>query len=314
MIKNYGLDLERELAEQSEKDWIFGATSLVCIAEIPPTERIVCLPKGEVQQSNKTDMMDCATRGPNNIIETKLNWLIKNGKMPSKALNFLKQYMNNEGKVELSDAFTAIKSGTTMNGNSMKAPLEAIRTCGIVPKKLLPLLSWHSWTDYHNPNRITPEIEAIGKESLKYFNFNYERVLPENIKNFLQRDILNLAGFAWPEPIKGIYPKTFETANHVFMGLDNDNLIKYQTSNTDVFDNYIDPWDGDFIKKLAPDYEFYGQYRVIITINIAALTEEEHIEVLQKEITILERLILLYQQLIDLKNKLKVGVMKIFKH
>ena len=75
-VRNYGLDIEKEKSEQSEKDWIFGATQLTCIAEnIPEQERGKYLPQGEVQRG-KEDMMDCATRGLLNILAAKLNWLL----------------------------------------------------------------------------------------------------------------------------------------------------------------------------------------------------------------------------------------------
>lgn len=261
-IKNYGLNWELEKAQQSEKDWFFGAGSPVCLAEIPSAERESCLPKGEVQRSDKGDMMDCASRGPVNIVETKLNWLIKNKKLSERVIDFLedKGYINEAGEVELADAWIAIESGTTKNGNSMKAPLETLRKKGILPKKFLPLEKWMTWDDYHDSNRITEEMKRLAKESLRYLNFNYEKVLESQMERMLDRDILNLAGYAWPVPVNGEYPRVDDPPNHVFMGL---RLPKYY-----IFDNYIDYVDGDFIKKLTPDYDFhrYG-YRIIISEN-----------------------------------------------
>jgi hypothetical protein len=299
-LKNYGLDWNKQIADEDpEKDWIFGASSVRCIAEVPPKERVNCLPAGEVQQSDKDDMMDCATRGPLNILETKFNWLIRNNMLSVRAIAFLKQFMNDKGQVEISDAFTSIKSGTTKFGNSMKAPLDAIRKFGIVPKKLLPLEKWMSWTDFHNVNRITPTIEEIAKQSLLHFNFNYEKVLEKDTKKMLDRDILNLCGFAWPAPVNGIYPKTDNDPNHVFMGLDDDNMLDYLKSNTDIFDNYID-FDDDFIKKLAPDYRFWGQYRLIISEN--RMTETENLSFM---IFLLKRMIEILKQMLDIQEHLR---------
>ncbi|MFH1759491.1 MAG: hypothetical protein ABIA63_00185 [bacterium] len=260
--KNYGLNWQREVGEQSEKDWIFGAASPVCIAEgIPAAKRERYLPAGEIQESKHSDMMDCASRGPANIIEYKLNYLVVNKKVSDEAIKFLRQFMNDRGEVEISDAWIAINSFTTQLGNSMKAPLDAVRTGGIIPKKLLPLEDWMTWEDYHNPGRRTDKMFKIAKKSLECFNFNYEKVKSKNIKEMLDRDVLNLAGFAWPEPVNGEYPRVYEDPNHVFMGLMN--------PPTYIFDNYLDEEvAGDFIKKLADDYYFmdYG-YRIIISEN-----------------------------------------------
>ena len=70
MTKNYGLNIEKELSEASEKDWIFGAGKPIGgLAENIDFKKY--LPKGEVQKG-RDDTMDCATRSPNNKIETKL--------------------------------------------------------------------------------------------------------------------------------------------------------------------------------------------------------------------------------------------------
>lgn len=258
---NHGLNWDLELSQRTEKDWVFGATSPVCMAEkIPQEERELYLPKGEVQQGVE-DTMDCATRGPINMYETKFNYLYRTGKLDEGSIKFLHNsgYITDKGEIEFSDAFIAILSGTTREGNSMKAPLEAVRLYGLVPKKLLPLKSWMTWEDYHKPERITEELENLGQEFLKYFNLNYERVYENNLDELLERDIIDLAGFAWPDPdSNGEYPRVDYQPNHVFIGV--------RKPRTYIFDNYLDVVDRDFIKKLASDYDFvdYG-YRVIIS-------------------------------------------------
>ena len=78
--KNRGLDLEKEKADRSPEDWVFGVgEELKGIAE--DVALIDYLPKGEIQRSDKEDMMDCASRGPNNLIETKLNYWLRSGNM-----------------------------------------------------------------------------------------------------------------------------------------------------------------------------------------------------------------------------------------
>ena len=261
-MKNYGLNWELEKLQESKEDWVFGAVSPVCLAEgLSELQRDVFLPKGEVQRGAE-DTMDCATRGPINILEIKFNYLVNNKVISKRGFKFLYDngYINRSNRIEFSDAFIAIKSGTTRNGNSMKAPLEAIRLYGLIPKSMLPLEKWMTFEDYHKEERITEEMEDLGQEFRKHFNINYEKVYEKNLDELLERDIINMAGYAWDRPVNGEYLRSENRPNHVFVGI--------RKPRTYIFDNYIDSVDGDFIKKLAPDYDFldYG-YRIIISEN-----------------------------------------------
>lgn len=264
MNKNYGLNLQLEEAHRSEEDYVFGSFSPICIATIPREERRSYLPIGEVQRG-RDDMMDCATRGPINILEIKFNWLYRNNKIS--AAN--KQWLSDKGYVQISedkeyiqfsDAFIAIKSGTTQDGNSLKAPLQAINDHGLIPKKLMPLEPWMTFADYHDSNRITAAYSALGKEFKARFPIYYDKVYESHFGEIYDADLLDLAGFAWPVPVNGEYPYTEMEPNHVFVGL---NKPKHT-----IYDNYIDSVDGDFIKKLAENYGLlpYG-YRIYITEN-----------------------------------------------
>lgn len=252
-------DLEKELAEQDPlKDWTFAASSIPCITTIFEIERKDLLPAGEVQQG-VDDTMDCASRAPVNILEVKFNWLLKKDKILPELRKWLADngYVTESG-VEFSDAFVAINSGTTRNGNSLKAPLEAIRTKGLIPKSLLPLKSNMTFEDYHDPKRITSEMVKLGEEFLKRFKLNYDQVKFSDFEIALEYDMLDVAGYAWPEPVNGEYPAVPFTPNHAFM--------IFSRPMSFIFDNYYDVVDNDFIKKLAKDYRFFDYgYRVIIS-------------------------------------------------
>ena len=252
----YGLDLKKEAEQVSSEDWVLGAVSVKGIAE--NIDFKTYLPAGEIQRTAKSDTMDCATRSPMNILETKLNYLVKNSVLSTDNHQWLveHEYVGEDGTVELSDAFTAILSGTTTSGNSLKAPLESMRKDGVIPKKLLPLESWMSWYDYHKKSRITPLMKELGKEFIKRFPINYEKVMKGDFFNVIKWDILNIAGYAWTSPRNGIYPRTTQAPNHAFVYFE---IPAYQ-----IFDNYLDT-DGDFIKHLASDYNLlHYAYRVII--------------------------------------------------
>jgi len=259
-MTNYnGFDLEREALEQDGTEYHLGAVSLPCLAknmqDLSFDEVKKYLPKGEVQRSDYDDMQYCASGSPLNILETKFNYLIAYNLLTEDDLYFLSDngYIV-DGKIQFSDAFVAINAGTTRQGTSLKAPLQAIHAEGLIPKAMLPLESDMTFEDYYNPRRITPQMIYLGKEFLARFNINYEKVY-----DFSLNESLDVAGFAWPNPIDGVYPRSENRFNHAFNRL---------RPSHKVFDTYTDPVDGDFIKDLAPDYKFlhYG-YRLLITRN-----------------------------------------------
>ena len=258
--KNYGLNLELEKAHQKETDWLLGAAPVKCIALIPHGERDVYLPKGERQNIGE-EKMDCASRAPLNILETKFYWLLKNNLLPLEHNHWLinNAYVDAETKrIEFSDAFVAINAKTTREGASLIAPLEAIRKQGVIPKSLLPQAS--TFEEHHDPNRITDAMRKMGEEFVVRFTINYERVAESQFADLLDEDIFDVGGYAWPNPINGEYPKTGATPNHAF--------VIYKKPTYFAFDNYTDPVDGDFTKKLASNYDLidFG-YRLIISLK-----------------------------------------------
>lgn len=256
---NYGLDLEREAKEQTSEDWIFGASLLEneCEFGVPMDKREAYLPTGELQRGAE-DFMDCVTRGYMNILETKFTFAYQNGLLTLSNKKWLEEmgYVQ-EGVITFSDRFVAVLSNTTRNGNGMKSPVHTAHEFGLIPKSLLPARSDMTWDEYHNREESEKHIE-LGKQFLERFQINYERVYTEDMENALTLDMLNLAGYAWQKPINGEYPRTDKNANHAFMG--------FALPKTYIFDNYIDKHDGDWIKKLAVDYNLHGTaYRVYVT-------------------------------------------------
>lgn len=255
--KNYGINWAKEIAEQSEEDWEFGADSSLCIGLIPEDEREKYLPVGEVQKG-KGDFMDCATRSPLNTLETKFNALYQNDRLLPENKRWLEHsgYVE-DGRITFSDRFIAILSGTDKQGNSLKAPCHAIHTYGLIPKHILPAIKTMRFEDYHKKSDITDEMKALGQDFLKRFPINYERVRDVYFDEVIKEDMIGVAGYAWTDPVDGVYPQTGRSPNHAFL---------YFADRYTIFDNYIDKHDGDFIKKLARNYSLVGYgYRVFIS-------------------------------------------------
>lgn len=272
-MKNTGLDIEREKLEQRGDEWIFGAVPLECLAKIPEKDIEKYLPKGELQ-FGREDFQDCASRGPLNILETKLNYLLKTKQLPHETWFRDNGYITENG-FELSDRFVAILSKTTRAGNSIKAPIDTIRKNGVIPKRLLPARPDMTWEEYHNKDDITGSMMALGQNFLRHLSINYEKVLESQYGTFY--DLLNVAGYAWPTPVNGVYPRFVAQPNHVWMNM----RPKYI-----AFDNYLDEGRaGDFIKTLSPDFYFYEYgYRIIINKTV----DEQYESILSKLIFVLK--------------------------
>lgn len=271
-MENHGLDLEKEVLDRTDEDWEYlGATNRPQLFIVSASDRVNYLPQGEVQ-FGREDMQDCVTRAYINKIEHDVNYMIENKLISDRNKQWLKDkgYMNvTTHRVEFSDAFNAILSGTTRYGNSMIAPAKSIHKDGLIPKKLLPLDKSMLWKDYHDPVRITSKLKKLGKEFAKRFSINYERVYEQDYPSLLEHDLLIVAGYAWPSRKNDEYIRVENTPNHAFLA------IRPQTF---IFDNY-EEGKGDFIKKLAKDYNFldYG-YR----LWIAEEKEVSHSWILEK--------------------------------
>ncbi len=241
MIRNFNEVKERN--DQQGNEWQYGAIA-VDLAAIPASERLTYLPKGVLQNNEYFDTNGCASRAPLNIYETKLDYFYDHGMHPA-----LQQWCNDNGyrvngKFALNDAFIEILSGTTKNGNSLKATVDAIRKYGVIPASMLePLESFTSWEEYMNPARITKECKKMGEEFMRRFTFNYEQVPLSRFPEALQDDLLDVAGYAWPKPKNGVYPATEGQFNHAFMCVDVE---------INAFDNY-----EPFVKLLDKKYKFF---------------------------------------------------------
>lgn len=258
----HGFNPELERAALDGSEYQFGAASPECAFAIGADRRFLYLPTGELQ-AGKEDFVDCVSRGYVNIAETKLTHAYRNNLLTPQQITWLFEngyivFRSGLPWVELSDAFIAILSGTRRDGNSLKAPADAIYRHGLVPKKLIPRDPNMTFDEYHNPKRVTPQAKALGKEFLKRFRVFYEQVPTAMLDELLVRDMAGLGVYAWPERNKtGEYPRTDGPFGHLVVGF---NLPK-----TFVFDNYPDAKNkqNEWVKKLAEDYAIFEHgYRI----------------------------------------------------
>lgn len=256
MILPKGFNLELEKAHQKPEDYLLGAAKKECIAQIPADVRDNYLPKGE-RQNIGSEKYTCASMAPINILEAKFNYLRRNYLLPREHEDWLANngYITPWG-IEFSDRYIAILSGTTAEGNSLIAPLEAIRKKGLIPKAMFPQVE--DFDEYYDRKKITRKMETLGAEFAARFLINYERVSEDQYNDVLRKDLIDTGGFAWPNPVNGEYPRVGSQANHAFM--------VFKTPAYYAFDNY--ETNDSFIKKLAPNYDLidFG-YRLIISLQ-----------------------------------------------
>jgi len=264
--QKYGLDLQREERERKSEDFVFGATKpLSGLCDGVKFKKY--LPMGETQRGRE-DTFDCATRSPINDLETQFTYLYQVGIIKGYRRNWLesKGYVQ-DGRITFSDAFIAILSNTTRQGNSLIAPLQAIHSQGLIPKKTLPLESWMTWADYHNKARITSKMMELGQEFLTLFTLNYERVLRADFNEVIDKNMIGTAGYAWPEPVNGEYPRTPGSFNHAF--------LYFEKPPYEIYDGYPES-EGDYIKNLASDYFLYEYgYRLLVNFKTYETTCEQ---------------------------------------
>lgn len=261
-------DLEKQLAEESPEDWVFGALSEPGLVSIPLAERFASLPLGEVQRSSAGDFRDCASRTLVNHIEALITYYYHHG-MKAANKEWLKEkgyVVLRDGKevVEFSDRFIAILSGTTKNGNSLKAPVDAIYRYGLIPKVMLPKGEHMEWEEYHDPNSITQAMKDLGAEFRKRLSLNYEKVHYLHFAETLKDDMVGVAGYGWPFPQNGIYERDERPPNHAF--------LLYALPAFQVYDSYYEVGKNeDFTKNLAPNYKFYEWgYRMYLSADTTA--------------------------------------------
>lgn len=130
------------------------------------------------------ETFSCVSYSALNCIETLMNYKIKKGEFSTENIKWLKDngYFNDEGKVDFSDRFLAIMSGTTKQGNSCDNVAEIIRKKGLIPETDLPY-GGKNFDKYHDKGLITEYMLAKGQEFLKKFIVQHDWILTQGYFN-----------------------------------------------------------------------------------------------------------------------------------
>lgn len=251
MNKNTGL-----LVGNHPQEYLFGSTSPI-VHEVRNSTKDwrAFRSRDERQNMNPEDRMYCVTGSGTNVLEQQANWMLVNNLWPADALKF---FTDNgyivDGKFEISRRFTAKMSGTTHAGNYFYKVWDSIRHDGIVPDSKYPDDKSLTWDEFYQP--ISNDLLLLGKESLKYFNVQYEDFSNStSAQKLIAREMAPLqfgvpTGCGWQAEV----PLCNLSPNHAIDG-------DHQRPDTseEIFDSY-DP----FTKHLAKGYPIPICYRAVL--------------------------------------------------
>jgi len=187
------------LTGYSPTDWFAGGNS--------PIDRKVLLENGnwkvnaipnEIQvinygESNTYDTSMCVSYGITDALEYNLMEMLRQSLIPAETAKWLKDkgYFEN-GAINFSERFIAIKGETKNNGAYMYKVANAVKNFGLIPQKMFPMAD--NFNDNIDPKFITQEMEDLGKEFLTHLAINYEWVNDFDSKEYLKYSALPCIG------------------------------------------------------------------------------------------------------------------------
>jgi hypothetical protein len=265
--KNTGFDLARQKAEETIEDWKFGAVVVKGVADLvaglvialyawpPPKDGIYNRVEYAFNhvviffnklfgkyypkgelQFGQEDFMDCVTRGHNNEIEKQINYLIDEKKILYENLAWLIQ------KGYINDI------GDIELSDRFSAMLSNTTRSGNSLKAPIDAIYRYGCI----PKKMLPKKEGMTFD--EYHN-----------KLDITAEMMKL-GEEWKQHFTINYVTVAQADFNNFCG-----PVRYE-----IFDNYLDAVDGDYIKLLATDYRMYPNgYQIIINEIPQKKSEEE---------------------------------------
>jgi hypothetical protein len=215
VIINHGV-----LEGRKDTDYVAGENSpLGYEVNIPSGDWTPHVPTPETQWGTGGDKMNCVTQSFHNQVEAELIFQMKVGTMPISHLQFLSDngFLDSNGHPNFNDRISAILNETTHDGNWLYKVADTARKVGLFPETMLPSDENLSWSEYYDKSKITPEMLALGKKFLEYFDITYEWVnvtAPELTKHLKQAPLqVVIPGHAVVEITNPDPLKYFDTYN-----------------------------------------------------------------------------------------------------
>ena len=230
---------------------------------------------GEVQSFRLFDAMSCVSGAETNSEEKQIENFRENG-VRIDGVEYIidedkiKDWLDENGRVNLSERFLARTSGTTKTGNNPMKVLDTRDDYGLPPESMWPLKPFienaFNWNEYYKT--IPQAVVDKAKIWEEYFKTRYERITDVSHENF--RFVLKQCPIFWATATcsgwqtSPIVQSCTGTPNHMTIceGLE---WLKYKWD----YDTY-NPFD----KKLAWNYPVYYPYKFIVQPTMLILKKK----------------------------------------
>lgn len=138
----------------------------------------------EAQKKGWWDTNSCWSYAGNEVLEDQMEFLMKTDRFTKEDLNWFdsKGYIDSDGDFYFSRRFIPILSGVRTEGNDHTEHWRLTCKYGAIPNSMLPEVT--DPTNYFNPDAITEEMLALGREFLTRVDIRYE----ELGKRFKEKD------------------------------------------------------------------------------------------------------------------------------
>lgn len=245
----------------SPTDFIAGGISGITYQEINPSgDWTAYLPSNEKQIATYFDTLACVSFSALNSIETQINFLIAAKLISVEQITKLNElgYLDENGKFNGSDRFTAKMSGTTKEGNYLQKVADSLRHDGILPEKdwTYDMASNNNkfvWEDYYQ--EIPQELKDKAKKFLELFEIQYEWVSNdlETLKKQLKQAPLQVA--------TGICPgwNDIKVIQKCDLPVSHATIIYNIASEINDYDSY-----PPYLLKLALDYKLPWVLKILV--------------------------------------------------
>ena len=247
-----------------ETDFFLGANSPILHERRNLTRNWKQFRSLEEDQFNKrVDFFNCTNQYGENQFEAEANWALDNKLWSKEALEFFNgknslnvSYIVN-GRFCISTRFNSKLSGTVIGrGNWLYKAQDSIRNDGIVPDSVWPTRPDMPGEEYYGT--ITPEVLALGKEALKFYDWLYDfltDVSPRAIDKALEHAPIQIALAVCPGWSTGVVPVCKQTPIHAVLVED----IEDANNAINILDHY-----QPYTKRLLPGYVVHSACRAVL--------------------------------------------------
>lgn len=224
-------------------------------------------PTGEKQYTSRYDTMSCTTFSGLNSAEEQCNFLLDTGALSDEIIALCKKrgWIDENGRFNFNDWFTANMSGTTENGNDFGSVWESIRKHGLLAQgKGYKPSDFNSIGEWLDRTKVTTQHKEDALLFLEIFDVAYEFILygvpnPSVIEYHLKQAPIHIGtavcgGWNFENPINQC---GLEGINHATLAHGSEDKVA-----TDIFDHY-DPME----KRLAWDYPIPYAVKGVITLK-----------------------------------------------